>query len=172
MTYPVDVEIDVSRGMPYFNMVGMLSIEIKEAKERIRAAVKNSGYEIKTARITVNLSPADKRKEGTLFDLPIAIGILNASGVIPQCNFEDTLIIGELGLSGEVKAVNGILPILIMAQCNGFKRCVLPSGNFNETEFAKHLEIIPVDNLNQAVDYITGGKRPVTISGQSLYSGM
>lgn len=155
----MDIEVDVSNGMPYFNMVGMLSMEIKEAKERIRAALKNSGYELKPSRITVNLSPADKRKEGTLFDLPIAFAILKAAGLISQCSFEEMLVIGELGLSGEVKPVNGILPILMMAKRMGFKRCVLPSGNISETEFVKDIEVIPVDNLKQAVRYVINGEK-------------
>ena len=165
----MDIEVDVSNGMPYFNMVGMLSMEIKEAKERFRAALKNSGYELKPSRITVNLSPADKRKEGTLFDLPIAFAILKAAGLISRCSFEEMLVIGELGLSGEVKPVKGILPILMMAKRMGFKRCVLPSGNISETEFVKDIEVIPVDNLKQAVRYVTNGEKCKVQSGGTAW---
>lgn len=152
----MDVEADVSRGMPYFNMVGMLSMEVREAKERIRAAVKNSGYEMRPLRITVNLSPADKRKEGTLFDLPIAIAILKAAGCIDENIPEGTLIIGELGLSGEVKPVSGIFPILLMAERMGFKRCILPAGNINETVLVRGIDIVPVETLCQAAEYFQG----------------
>ena len=117
----VQVEADVSNGMPMFEMVGYLSAEVKEAKERVRTALKNSGILIPPKRITINLSPADIRKEGTSFDLPIAVAVLASLGMIPLEAFKDCLIIGELSLSGKVKALNGILPIAAKAYEQGIR---------------------------------------------------
>ena len=114
--YIISVEADVSDGLPEFSMVGGLASEVKEAKERVRIALKNSGFKMPPKRITVNLSPADMRKQGTTFDLPIAISILAASGYIPQNNLEQNLIIGEISLYGTVKRVNGVLPIIFRAK--------------------------------------------------------
>ena len=112
----VSVEADVSDGLPIFEMVGFLGSEVKEARERVRIALKNSGYMLPAKRITVNLSPADVRKEGTAFDLPVAIAILVAFGHLPEEYLKDTLIVGELSLNGKVNKVNGVLPIVYSAR--------------------------------------------------------
>ena len=135
--YIISVEADISNGLPEFCMVGGLASEVKEAKERVRIALKNSGYKLPPKKITVNLSPADMRKQGTTFDLPIAISILAASGYIPQNNLEQILIIGELSLDGKIKAVSGVLPIIYKAKQLGFSKCIVPYDNANESAIIK-----------------------------------
>ena len=116
------VEVDSSKGMPGFEMVGQLNNEVREAKERVRVALKNAQIEIPPMRITVSISPAGMRKEGASYDLPIAIGMMIALGYIPEENVRNTLVIGELGLDGEVKTVKGVLPIVQRAKQENRKR--------------------------------------------------
>lgn len=155
--YIVAVEADVANGMPYFNMVGMLSSEVKEAKERVRSALKNSGYKIPPQRITVNLSPADRKKKGAAFDLPIAIAVLRAMGMIKERRLKNTLVIGELGLDGKVKPVKGVLPIVLAAKKAGISACIVPLNNYEEAIEVGGMKIIPAANLMQAVSYIMNG---------------
>ena len=155
--YIVAVEADVANGMPYFNMVGMLSSEVKEAKERVRSALKNSGYKIPPQRITVNLSPADRKKKGAAFDLPIAIAVLRAMGMIKEERLKNTLVIGELGLDGKVKPVKGVLPIVLAAKKAGISTCIVPINNYEEAIEVGGMKIIPAANLMQAVSYIMNG---------------
>ncbi|MBD5136338.1 MAG: YifB family Mg chelatase-like AAA ATPase [Lachnospiraceae bacterium] len=155
--YIVAVEADVANGMPYFNMVGMLSSEVKEAKERVRSALKNSGYKIPPQRITVNLSPADRKKKGAAFDLPIAIAVLRAMGMIKEKRLKNTLVIGELGLDGKVKPVKGVLPIVLAAKKAGISTCIVPTNNYEEAIEVGGMKIIPAENLMQAVSYIMNG---------------
>ena len=152
--YIISVEADISDGLPEFRMVGGLASEVKEAKERVRIALKNSGYRLQPKKITVNLSPADMKKGGTTFDLPIAISILAASGYIPQNNLEQVLIIGELSLDGTVKSVNGVLPIIYKAKEMGFKKCIVPIGNANESAIINEVEVIGVRTLKETLDYL------------------
>lgn len=151
----ITVEADVSDGLPIFNMVGYLSSEVKEAKERVRTAMKNMGYKMAPKRITINLSPADLRKEGTAFDLPIAIAVLSAIGVIPSEYLQETLIIGELSLNGEVNKVNGVLPIVYAAKQRGMKRCIVPEANAKEGAVVSEVEIIGVRSILEVVEYLT-----------------
>ena len=115
-SYIIGVETDASSGLPGFEMVGMLNSEVKEAKERVKVALKNNGYPIPAIKITVNLSPANIRKDGTKFDLPIAVSLLIAMGIIEQSNVDKVLFLGELSLDGELRFVNGALPIAIKAK--------------------------------------------------------
>lgn len=154
----VCVEADVSEGLPEFSMVGALASEVKEAKERVRIALKNSGYRLPPKRITVNLSPADMRKQGTTFDLAIAISILAASGYIPQDKLKDILIIGELGLDGTVSRVDGILPIIYTAYENGYKTCIVPKENAKESAVVELMDIIGVSSLEDAFLYLNNDK--------------
>ena len=158
--YVVTVEVDVGRGLPVFDMGGYLSTEVKEAKERVRIALRNSGYEQKPRRITVNISPADIHKYGTGFDLPIAIGILGAQDEVNMTAFEDMVIIGELSLDGTVNPVKGILPSVCEALQQGKKRCILPAENMAEGSVVKGMELIPVRTLKEAVVYLQTGKSP------------
>ena len=128
----IHVEVDIAHGLPGFMLVGYLSGEVKEAGERVRVALKNTGIVLPPMRITVNLSPAGMRKEGTAFDLPIAVGILKALGHLPGDSTEGMLVIGELGLSGRVNPVRGVLPLVKKAKEEGYGRCLLPAGNYEE----------------------------------------
>lgn len=139
--------------MPYFNMVGLLSSEVREAKERVRTALRNSGESMPYERITVNLSPADRRKEGTGFDLPIAVAILCAMGRLNYLKQEQTLVVGELGLDGEIKKVRGILPIVNMARSNGISTCIIPKENEQEGRVFSDIDIISFQSLKDIISY-------------------
>lgn len=157
--YLVEVQSDVSGGLPSFDMVGLPDIRVKEAKERVRAAIKNSGMEFPSRKIVVNLAPADKRKEGTFFDLPIAIGILSAIEdirIITSIDLNETVFLGELSLDGKVNRINGILPMCIEAVNLGIKRVILPKENSKEASIIKNLEIIPVSSLGELINYLSG----------------
>lgn len=152
----ISVETDISSGMPSFEMVGFLSSEVKEAKERVRSALLNSGYELPVQRITVNLSPANIRKSGSCYDLPIALSILIANDDVKAT--KDSMIIGELGLDGHVHGINGVLPMVLAAKENGLKKIILPSENEVEARLVPDIEIVPVDSLLEAIDYLKTGK--------------
>ena len=157
--YLVEIQSDVSGGLPSFEIVGLPDVRVKEAKERVRTAIKNSGIEFPSRKIIVNLAPADIRKEGTFFDLPIAIGILIALGEISKIkiqNFESTIFLGELSLDGNINRVNGVLPMCIEARELGIKRIILPKENAIEASIIKGLDIVPVENLLDVIDYVTG----------------
>lgn len=156
--YLVHIQVDVSSGMPSFEIVGLPDISIKESKERVKAAIKNSGVEFLSRKIVVNLAPANTKKEGSIFDLPIAIGILIANGDINSTFLYDildqTVFIGELALDGSVEVVKGILPICIEAKNLGIKRIILPKLNSKEASIIDGIDIIPVSNLNEVIDYL------------------
>lgn len=155
--YLLSVEADICNGMPFFNMVGMLASEVKEARERVRSAIRNSGFELRSQRITINMSPADRRKAGVSFDLPIALAILSASGLINTERLSETIIVGELGLDGSVHRVNGVLPIIMEAIDNGVKHCIIPFDNISEAKEAGDIHIIPVSCLKECVEYVNSG---------------
>ncbi|WP_167956888.1 YifB family Mg chelatase-like AAA ATPase [Anaerosporobacter faecicola] len=169
---PIQVEADVSDGLPCFDMVGFLASEVKEAKERVRIALKNSEFRIPPKRITINLSPADIRKEGTAFDFPIAIAILVASGYIPQENVKDCMMVGELSLDGHLQRVNGVLPIAYSAAIHGFKRFILPYDNAKEGAVVSELDVIGVRTLQEAVEYLLGGRiiEPTFVDVDTLFA--
>lgn len=127
--YLIDVQVNISQGLPYWEVVGLPDACVKESKERVKVAIQNSGFEIKTRRIIVNLAPAMKRKEGSRLDLPIAIGVLYSMGIIARQDFEHTIFVGELSLDGSINKINGVLPICIEAVKLGIKRVVLPIDN-------------------------------------------
>lgn len=157
--YLVDVETDISSGLPAFNVVGLPDVSIKEAKERVRACIKNSNIDIPSRKILVNLAPADKRKEGTGFDLPIAVGILIAIGIVKKeklDSFENTVFLGELSLDGKINRIKGILPMCIEAKNLGIKRIIVPKSNAREAAVIEELEIIPVHTLTEVIEYING----------------
>jgi magnesium chelatase family protein len=155
-SYIVSVETDVGMGLPVFEMSGYLASEIKEAKERVRVAIKNAGIELKPQRIVVNISPADIRKDGTGFDLPIAVGILAANHLIDDRRLSDTVIIGELSLDGSVNSVNGILPAVCAAREKGFKSCIIPYSDIKEGAVVNDIEVYGVHTLRELVDYLKG----------------
>lgn len=152
------VEADVSEGLPAFNMVGFLASEVREASDRVRTAIKNSGFVISPKRITINLSPADIRKEGSAYDLPISIALLTALGYIPEEYVKDTLFIGELSLNGELKGVRGILSIVDYAKNQGIKRIVLPYVNRIEAAVIPGLQVYGAKSLIEVVDHLLGNK--------------
>jgi magnesium chelatase family protein len=167
----VSVEADVSDGLPLFDMVGLLNSEVKEARERVRIALKNSGYMLPPKRITVNLSPADIRKEGTAFDLPVAVAILTAFGYIPEENLSNTLIIGELSLNGRINKVNGVLPLVYAAKKQGFIRCLVPKENAEEGAVVKDIDVYGVSSITEAVDLLCdfATQEPITVDVNSLF---
>lgn len=157
--YLIDVQVDVGPGLPYYEIVGLPDTSVRESKERVRAAIKNSGIEIKSRRIVINLAPADTKKEGSIFDLPIAIGILNATENITiqqKAEFETTILLGELSLDGKLNKINGVLPICVEAKRLGIKRVILPKHNAKEAAIVKELEIIGANDLKQVVNILSG----------------
>lgn len=152
----VKVEVDVSDGLPVFEMVGLLASEVREAKERVRAAIRNSGFRLPAKRITVNLSPADIPKKGTCLDLPIAIGILCGLGILPAQVLEQTFFAGELGLDGSVHACNGILSMLQRAEAENCCRFFLPKENRYEASVAECIEVIGIKSLNEVIAILKG----------------
>lgn len=150
----IHVEVDVSKGLPCFQMVGLPNSEVKEARERVKVALKNAGIPLPPMCINVNLSPADLRKEGSLLDLPVAVGILTALRHLPPENVTDTLIIGELGLNGEVKPVKGVLPIVREAGKQGIACCILPKENAAEGAVVQDIEVIGVSDIREALAFL------------------
>lgn len=158
-SYLATVEVDASAGLPGFEMVGMLNAEVKEAKERVRVALKNTGISIPALRITVNISPANLRKNGTAYDLPIAIALLIAIGELPQKCVDDIMIVGELGLNGEVKFTKGILPMVIQAKAEGKKVCLVPKENEEEGAVVDGIDVIGVSFLGEVREYLLADEK-------------
>lgn len=158
--YPVDVEVNLAHGLPMFEIVGLPDASVKESRERVRAALRNSGYPFPAERLTVNLAPADTKKEGPSYDLPIALGMLACSGLVDINAARDVCVFGELSLDGSVRPVRGALPMVISARERGVRRVMLPAVNANEVRCVEGLEITPVDTLCAAVRHLTG-ERPI-----------
>ena len=154
--YLVNIQVDVSSGMPSFEIVGLPDTSIKESKERVKTAIRNSTFEFLSRKIVVNLAPASTRKEGSIFDLPIAVGILIASNIISNISLNDTIFMGELSLDGSVEPIKGILPICIEAKRLGIKRIILPKANSKEASIITDIEIIPVSSLSEVISYLNG----------------
>ena len=157
----VDVEIDMSLGLPYFNVVGLPEGAVKESKVRVISALKNSGFELPQKRITVNLAPADIRKEGPAFELPIALGVLVSARLLEEEPLQSWLFAGELSLDGTLKPIRGVLPLAIAARDNGFRGVVVPSQNAAEAALVDRIEVLPVAHLKEAVEHLAA-IRPVT----------
>ena len=152
-SYLVEVEINVSSGLPCFVMVGSLGNEVRESAERVRVALKNMDISIPPARVTVNLSPADIRKQGTGFDLAIALGMLINMDLIPPDCLKDTLVLGELGLNGEIKRVNGVMPIVYEGKLNGIRKFIIPEDNVHEASLIEGVRILGASDLGQLKKY-------------------
>lgn len=153
--FVVEVEVDLSRGLPAFEMVGLPDAAVREARDRVRAALKNMGFQFPVSRITVNLAPANKRKEGSLYDLPILIALLRASSQL-DASVEDSIFLGELSLSGAVRPIRGTLPMAIAAKEAGFRRLFAPAQNAAEGAVVQGLEVYPVRNLESLLAHLTG----------------
>ena len=150
--YPVDIEVDVSFGLPHFTMVGLPDATVRESRDRVRSAIRNCGFQFPHHRITVNLAPADVRKAGSSFDLPIALGLLAASGPLTRPAVTDTVVVGELSLDGGINAIRGVLPIAIATRRLGLKRVLLPPQNAAEACVVEGLEVCQVRSLTDAVN--------------------
>jgi magnesium chelatase family protein len=157
--HPVQVEVDVSFGLPTFTMVGLPDTTVRESRDRVRSAIRNSGFEFPAHRVTINLAPADIRKAGASFDLPIALGILAASGRIERRHIDDVMLVGELSLDGAIQPARGVLPVAVTARRHGMLRLLLPRANAREAAIVAGLEIIAVTSLSEAVDALNG-RRP------------
>jgi len=154
--YLVEVEIDITRGLPNFTTVGLPETAVRESKERVKAAIKNAGYAFPDDRITVNLAPAHIKKEGTGFDLPMALGILCAAGVITQAQLDGTLFLGELSLDGRIKPVFGSLPMALAAKKASYPRIVVPTGNGQEAAVVDGMTVYAAAHLSQVVEFVRG----------------
>lgn len=154
----VQVEADISNGLPVFHLVGYLSSEVKEAAERVRTALRNTGIPLPAKRIMINLSPAYVRKRGTMFDLPIAVAIMAALKEIPITRLKDTLFVGELGLDGKIRGIEGVLPIVIEAKKRGMKCCVIPGENIKEGALIEGIEVIGAKELTEVCEWAKGRK--------------
>mgnify|MGYP002423956977 CR=1 FL=1 len=154
--YLIEVQVDVSAGLPSWEVVGLPDTSVKESKERVKTAIKNSDMDFLSRRILINLAPANTRKEGSLFDLPIAIGILIATEFIINNNISQYAFIGELSLDGKIRKSKGVLPMCIEAKRLGIKNIVLPYENAKEAAVVKGINVIPVKTLRQVVDYLNG----------------
>lgn len=153
---PVEVETDVNKGVPSYDMVGLPDTAVKESKERVRSALKNSGLLFPMNRITINFAPADLKKEGAAFDLAIAISLLKASEQLIGADVSETVFLGELALNGDLRPISGLLPILISAKGHGFKRFVIPAANAKEARFLGGAEIYPAATLLDVVQHLIG----------------
>lgn len=153
--FVVDIETDVSNGLPSFDIVGLPDVAVKESRERVRSAIKNCGFQLPARRITVNLAPADVKKEGSIFDLPVFLGILKATEQI-DVSFEGSVFAGELSLSGEIRATTGILPTVIMAKEFGFKRIFVPFANAPEASVVDGIDIFPAANAIDIIEHLKG----------------
>ena len=154
--YPVEVEVDIAQGLPQFATVGLPEGAVKESKDRVKSAIKNSSYDFPNRRITINLAPADIRKEGTSFDLPMAVGLLTATGVIPVEAAGRYLFMGELSLDGRIKPVRGVLPVAVAARGWPVEGLLLPVGNAEEGSLVDALPVFAVSTLGEVVDFLTG----------------
>lgn len=150
----INVEVDVSAGMPMWEIIGLPDVSVKESKERVRTAIKNCGIDIPSRRYIINLSPADLKKEGSYFDLAISVGVLKSIGILEKADIANTIFIGELSLDSKVKRVNGVLPICIEALKYGIKKIIVPKENAKEAAIIKDLEIIGVEDLETLIKYL------------------
>lgn len=164
----IEVEVDIKKGLPNFCIVGYGDTSIKEAKERVRSAIINSGFEFPLGRITVNLAPADMRKEGAMFDLSIAIGILISSNQILNVDIDKYMLVGELSLNGLLKPVKGILPTVINGLKKEICKYIIPYDNLEEVKYTEKAEIYPFNNLKEVVEYLS--YRDVLPISKSMYS--
>jgi magnesium chelatase family protein len=154
--FPVEVEADLSSGLPSFEVVGLPDAAVKESRDRVRAAMKNCGFDFPVSKITVNLAPADKRKEGPIYDLPVLIALMKASGQL-DANLEGSVFIGELSLNGKLRPVRGILPMAIRARKDGFKRLFVPQQNAAEGAVVRGISVFPVTDLPELLRHLNGG---------------
>ena len=161
----IEVEADISNGLPSFDIVGLPDTAVKESRDRVRAAIKNCGFKFPVSRITVNLAPANRKKEGSIYDLPVLLTILKASGQL-KADLDDSVTIGEVALDGMRRPVNGVLALAITAAQNGIKNIFVPSKNAAEAAIVEGINVYPADNIKQIISHLNGEtiieKQPVT----------
>ena len=157
--YPVDVEVDITNGLPSFSTVGLPHGAVKEGRERVSAALANAGFSFPLRRITVNLAPADIRKDGSAFDLPIALGILVASGQLPEERLRDQVVLGEVGLEGDLRPVRGALSMALAARAAGYRGVLLPHANLPEASVVEGLEVCGARTLLEVCAHLSGRNR-------------
>jgi len=172
--YPILIEIDITRGLPATIIVGLPDNAVKESKERVRSAIKNSGYKYPPGRITINLSPADTKKEGPAFDLSIALGILAASKQISLDNLRQFAFLGELSLGGQIQPVNGALSTALAMTNSDLKGLVLPATNAFEAAIANCVDVYPIKTLNQVVHFLNQPEaiQPLKVNGDVFLKGV
>ena len=170
--YPVEVEVDISNGMPSFSTVGLPNGAVKEGRERVSAALANAGFQFPLRRITVNLAPADIRKDGSALDLPIALGLLLASGQIPEANLKHTMVLGEVGLEGDLRPIRGALSVALAARAAGCSELLLPADNLSEAGVVQDLVVRGARTLVEVCDHLSGSRpiAPVPTSPNALVS--
>ncbi len=170
--YIVEVEVDIAQGLPIFATVGLPDGAVKESKERVKSAIKNSGYDFPPKRITVNLAPADVKKEGAGFDLPMAVGILTALDVVSPQFLEDYLLLGELSLDGRVKSIRGALSLAMAAKSTRKRGVLLPRENAEEAAVVQGIDVLGVETLSEVVDFLNGQKTltPTLVDLQEIFS--
>ena len=151
----VEVEVDITAGLPQLAMVGLPEGAVRESKDRVRAALRNCGYSFPPKKLVINLAPADLKKEGAGYDLPVAMGIVAAEGLVAPGRLRDYLMVGELSLDGSVRPIRGALPIAVAAERYGFRGLILPSANSAEAAVVQNLAVLGVDNLAQVVDFFS-----------------
>jgi len=169
--FMVEVEVDIHSGLPSFNIVGLPDTAVQESRERVRAAIKNSEFEFPMQRITVNLAPADIKKEGPIFDLSIALAILVASKQVKPDLLNEYLIMGELSLDGSIKPVNGMLPIALMAKKSSKKKLFVPEANAKEAGIIKELKVFPVNSLYEVIEFLNKkiSIEPVSVDLEEIF---
>ena len=151
----VEIEVDLTPGVPAMEMVGLPDAVVKESKDRVRSAIINSGFDYPIKRITINFAPAETKKEGAIFDLPVAIGILSAYDQIPTNCQDGYVLLGELSLDGSLRKINGLMAILISGLQNGYKKYIVPKENQAEASFVDGIEVYPASNLSEVVNHLS-----------------
>ena len=171
-SHSVRVEVDLAPGLPLFSTVGLPDVAVRESKDRIKAAIKNSGYAFPGHHVTVNLAPADIKKEGTAFDLPIAVALLAAQDLLPASSLTDYLLLGELSLDGSVKGIRGALSAAFETKALGIRGIIVPRENAAEAALVEGIDVIPADRLSEVVEFLGGRKEiaPVRVNLENLFS--
>ena len=165
---PVEVEADINKGLPSYELVGLPDAAVKESRERVRSAIKNSGFSFPVHKVTVNLAPADLKKEGAGFDLAVALCLLKASGQLAAPT-DEYVFLGELGLNGDLRPVNGILPMLISARDRGFARFVVPAPNAREAQYIAGIEVFAAGSLQETVSHLSGERVLAAVPVRSYF---
>jgi magnesium chelatase family protein len=170
--FPVDIETHVEQALFSFTLVGLPDSAVRESRERVGAAIKNSGLDLPSRRYTVNLAPADIRKEGSAFDLPIALGLLTATHQLPDAKLRDALVVGELALDGTLRGVRGVLPIVLEARAAGQRRIIIPRENAEEAALVEGIDVYGMESLREVADYLRGNIEPgpIRIDRDALFT--